>query len=66
MNFKITNDKSINRSLEKFYTKNGYFPTYFNSYNCLEIKDIASTITASCGIQNSIGCILVIEEVSDE
>jgi hypothetical protein len=62
MDFSITKDKLINSALERFYSEKGYFPKYFNAYNCAEITDIAPTITAACGIQNSSGTVLIIEE----
>ena len=63
MSLELTKDKTINRAYEEFYKKNGYLPKYFNAYNCSEITDIAPTITAACGVQNSSGTILIIEEV---
>lgn len=65
MPLELTSDKLINRAYEDFYRKNGYLPKYFNAYNRSEIKDIAPTITSACGVQNSSGTILIIED-SDE
>ena len=61
-NFNLSNDKTINNAYIRFYEKNGYYPKYFNAYNCSEIIDIAPTITAACGVQNSSGAILILEE----
>lgn len=58
---RICNDITINRAYEKFLEKHGYLPRYFNAYNCSEIKEVCPTLTSACGVQNSSGCVLVLE-----
>lgn len=59
---RLCNDITINRAYQKFYEKQGYLPKYFNAYNCSEITDICPTLTSACGVQNSSGCVLIIEQ----
>lgn len=65
MDFNFTNSERINSAYKKFYEKHGYIPKMFNSYNCAEITDIAPTITARCGIQNTSGEVLILEIVEE-
>lgn len=45
----------IQRKYKQFYEKNGYVPKMFNVYNSQEIRDIAPTLTTSCGTNSGSG-----------
>lgn len=48
--------------MKNFIKKHKYFPEFFDVYNCLEVKNIASTLsTRSNGAMGS-GTILIMEE----
>ena len=58
----LTKSKWVNNKYEEFYKKHKYFPEFFDVYNCLEVKNIASTLsTRSNGAMGS-GTILIMEE----
>ena len=54
-------DTFVGRAYKAFYKKNGYFPKYFNPYNCAEIRDIAPTVTTQCGSTTTSACVLILE-----
>ena len=39
--------------------RNGYFPMMFQPYNCSEIFDVSSTLTANCGSKGSSATVLI-------
>ena len=53
----------INRKIDDFYTKNGYLPHFFESYNCVEVFDICPSITTRVGMLGGSSNLLIIEEV---
>lgn len=55
----VLEGKLVQRNYKKFVDKNGYVPEMFNAYNCAEIKDIAPTQTASCGLATASSAVLV-------
>lgn len=63
---KLTRSKWVNDKYEKFYKENRYLPKYFDVYNCLEILNIAPSITTRSNGAMGSGTLLIIEEVPDE
>lgn len=60
----ITFSDVINRKYTEFYEKHGYLPKYFETYNSIEITDIAPNITTKVGMLGGSSNLLIIEEVN--
>lgn len=56
----------IEKKYMEFYEKHGYIPKMFNPYNCVEVQNVAKTLTTECGSTTSSATVLIIEGVKDE
>ena len=56
----------IMRKYEEFVKRNGYIPKMFNPYNCIEITDVAPTITTQCGGTTSSSTVLILQDVKGD
>lgn len=58
------NNYVIRKYLE-FYKKMGYFPKFFNAYNCAEVLDVSTNITCSCSSIGGASTVTVLEVDSE-
>lgn len=52
-NYLLIGNTFLYKKYKMFYNNNGYLPTYFNPYVCMEIKEVSPTLLTTCG---TIGC----------
>jgi DNA (cytosine-5)-methyltransferase 1 len=53
------------KKYQEFINKNGYVPSMFNPYNCIEIQGIAPTLSTYCGSTTSSATVLIKEKEMD-
>lgn len=54
------------KKYKEFYKKHDYIPLMFNTYNCMEITDIAPCLSTQCGSTTSSATILIIERKNEK
>lgn len=59
----VSEHKNVIESYNDFTNKNGYIPEYYNSYNKVEIKDIAPTVTTNSDRWQSSGTISILNGI---